>query len=218
MKNKRLKISLVVLGLLIIGIPGIDLIIAKSKTDRLVQGLLNSKNCTLELDSIGEQRIADMLMVEDPGFYSHKGLDFRSPGAGWTTISQGLVKLFYFKQFHPGLSKIRLMLITRLVFDPSVSKADQLKLFYSYAYLGNYNDGSEIHGFSNGAKFYFRKNFSELTHDEYLSLTAMLLNPNRYRIDKYPERNRERVERIKKLIRGECQPIDWKDCELEGCK
>ena len=109
-------------------------------------------------------------------------------------------------------------MVTRFVFNPAVEKENQLKLFYNYAYMGNDNDGHEIRGFYDAADFYFKKDFSELTGDEYLSLVAMLVNPTRYRVDKYPEKNSERVLRIKRLINKECQPTDWKDCELEGCK
>lgn len=218
MKKKVLKTSGLVIVILIFGLLTIDLIIAQLKTNQIVQELKSSESYILKLDSIDKQKINELLLVEDPIFYNHKGLDFKSLGAGWTTISQGLVKLLYFKKFKPGISKIRLILITRFVFDSSVSKETQLELFYNYAYLGNDNKGVQISGFLNASRFYFKKDFNDLSNDEYLSLIAMLINPGKYRIDKYPERNIERVLRIKKLINGDCKPNDWKDCELEGCK
>lgn len=218
MNKKFLIISGLIIVILIFGLLSIDIIIAKLKTSQVVQEFQNSENYYLKLDSVDEQKINQLLIVEDPIFYTHKGLDFKSPGAGWTTISQGLVKLLYFKKFQPGISKIRLILITRFVFDSSVSKDTQLELFYNYAYLGNDNEGVAISGFLNASRFYFKKDFNNLSNDEYLSLVTMLINPNQYRIDKYPEKNSERLLRIKKLINGECKPNDWKDCELEGCK
>ena len=217
MRKRIFKILGIVFIILLVGLPAIDLIIVRLKTNQIVQSLQNSENFILRLNSIETQKINELLLVEDPGFYNHKGIDFKSPGAGWTTISQGLVKLLYFKKFQPGISKIRLILITRFVFDTSVSKDTQLELFYNYAYLGNDDKGNEISGFLNASKFYFKKDFSNLSNDEYLSLIAMLINPNKYRIDKYPLRNAERLMRMKKLINGNCKPNNWKDCELEGC-
>ena len=218
MKIKILKTSGLIIIILIFILPCIDLIIAKLKTNQIVQKIQISENYNLKLDSIDEQKINELLIVEDPGFYNHKGLDFKSLGAGWTTISQGIVKLLYFKKFQPGIKKIRLILITRFVFNSSVSKDTQLELFYNYAYLGNDYNGVAICGFLNASRFYFKKDFNDISNDEYLSLIAMLINPNKYRIDKHPEWNKERLFRIKKLINGYCKPNDWKDCELEGCK
>ena len=35
-----------------------------------------------------------LIKVEDPDFYDHKGVDFKMPGEGITTITQGVVKNF----------------------------------------------------------------------------------------------------------------------------
>jgi len=213
-----MKNAILIILFLILALGCTDLIIAKIHTNKLVRDALISEDCTLKTENIDPGRIHALLRVEDPNFYGHKGLDFRSPGAGWTTISQGLVKKLYFRSFKPRLAKIRLILIARFIFHPSVEKEDQLRLFFNYAYMGNDSNGNEIRGFAKASWFYFQKDFQELGMDEYLSLVALLLNTARFRPDKYPEANAERIGRIKKYLEGDCVPSDWKDCELSGCK
>jgi hypothetical protein len=41
--------------------------------------------------------------VDDPDFYHHVGVDSRIRGAGYTTITQGIVKLLFFDEFELGL-------------------------------------------------------------------------------------------------------------------
>lgn len=218
MRKRIIKRAFIFVLLLITVLFTVDLIVAKYKTKRIVDKALHSPECELDISKIDKAKITQLLAIEDPEFYTHNGLDFHSPGAGWTTISQGLVKIFYFNNFRPGIRKIRLFYITRFVFDPSVPKNDQLSLFFNYAYFGNDDEGKVIRGFANAAKFFYKKSFDKLTNDEYLSLVASLMNPNQYRVDKYPENNKDRVSRIKRFLAGECHPVDWKDCELEGCK
>lgn len=63
-----------------------------------------------------------LLKVQDPKFYHHKGVDTTTPGTGVTTLSQGLVKIFYFDEFSPGIKKIKQTLIARFAFDPLTPK------------------------------------------------------------------------------------------------
>ena len=188
------------------------------RTRKMVAEALASEQCSFDIKDVDSARIDVLLAVEDPNFYTHKGIDMKTPGAGLTTITQGLVKYFYFKKFKPGIAKIRQTFIARFRFDPKISKDDQLTLFMNYAYLGNDNDGNEIRGFAFASNFYFGKDFHSLTEEEYLVLVAMLINPNQYRVDRFPGKNAERVRRIESLLAGECDPYDWRDCALEGCK
>ncbi|MBN1950990.1 MAG: transglycosylase domain-containing protein [Bacteroidales bacterium] len=214
MKTTGLYFCLATAGCLMITIS----LTARGKTEKMVAEALASEQCTLDIAGISQERIAMLLSVEDPNFYQHKGVDFKTPGAGYTTISQGLVKLFYFKKFKPGIAKIRQTFIARYRFDSRVSKHDQLWLFFNYAYLGNDDSGAEIRGFDEASGYYFKTDFFSLTRDEYLALVAMLINPNQFRPDKFPEKNAERVSRIRELLAGNCVPTDFRDCCFENCK
>ncbi len=158
-----------------------------------------------------------LLKVEDPAFYEHRGVDLTTAGAGFTTITQGDVKLLYFPEgFRPGIAKIRQTLIAWLVFDRLVSKDDQLRIYLNRAYLGSV-DGQVVHGFDQAARLYFGVPFSGLTEEQYISLVAMLPSPKNLGVRSEPARNAERSRRIRKLVDGQCRPAGMRDVYLDGC-
>jgi membrane carboxypeptidase/penicillin-binding protein len=190
---------------------------ARRATYGEISQALNSDLMLLELSELSKRQIDILLAVEDPQFYTHKGIDLRTPGAGMTTITQGLVKIHYFKPFKPGIRKIKQTLIARFALDPLVSKDDQLRLYINEIYMGSIR-GEELRGFAPAAQAYYGKPFSEITEDEFIGLVAMIIGPNTYNPIKNPEMHAERVLRIKRLISGEGQPIGWMDVYLEGCR
>lgn len=155
-----------------------------------------------------------LMRVEDPGFRRHRGVDFQTPGQGWTTITQALVKRLYFDRFTPGFGKIEQSLIARFVLSDAISKDEQLDLFLSLAYFGT-QDGRDIIGFRSAAVAYYGRALGELDSREFLSLVAMLPAPNELRPG--TARNNERVARIERLIDGACAPSGWGDVWLDGC-
>jgi membrane carboxypeptidase/penicillin-binding protein len=217
-----LKISLFIFPLifLILSIYLIsDILNAKSKTTKIINEELNKDSIILNLNDFSEHQLQILLKVEDPNFYQHKGVDIKTPGAGWTTITQGLVKIYYFnRNFKPGFlrfNKIRQTLIARFAYNSKISKKDQLRLFINEVYFGAF-EAKSIYGFNEAAKIYFNKPFKKLNENEYISLVATLVAPNKYSPNQ--TENAERVRRIRRLISGECQPVDFKDVFLEGCK
>ncbi len=189
--------------------------IARANTPGIIGRALHSREMTLALGDLSKRQIDILLKVEDPNFYEHKGVDLRTPGAGITTITQALVKEYYFKEFHPGLAKFRQSLIARFALDPLVSKDDQLRLFINRAYLG-YVDGKPVYGFANAAGVYFGKPFQRLTEDEYLALVAMVMAPDSFNAKKHPDANADRVSRIKLLISGKYTPKSLMDLYYGG--
>ena len=155
----------------------------------------------LALAELSSRQREILLKVEDPAFYTHGGVDLTTPGAGLTTISQGLVKILYFEKFEPGIAKIRQTLIAAFALDPLLGKDEQLRLFINLVGLG---EGTR--GFAEGARHYFAKNFGELDEDQYLALVAMIIAPQNFSLSRHPQRNQERVARIKRLIAGDYQP------------
>ncbi|MBI2212119.1 MAG: transglycosylase domain-containing protein [Acidobacteria bacterium] len=157
-----------------------------------------------------------LLAVEDPRFYEHHGVDFRTPGSGWTTISQALVKVLYFDGFRPGaLAKAEQSLLA-LGFDSAVSKRAQLDLFWNLAYFGRAGD-EDVIGFPRAAMVYFGRDVRALERREYLALVAMLIAPNRLSPDRHFAENAERVGRIERLLAGKCRPHSWRDVEYRDC-
>jgi membrane peptidoglycan carboxypeptidase len=158
-----------------------------------------------------------LLQVEDPGFYEHNGVDVSTPGAGMTTITQGLVKLHYFERFRPGLERKLRQSLMAVVLDRKMAKDLQLTLFLNTANLGMSQDGHVI-GFPAGAQAYFGKPFHRLERREFVSLVAMLIGPDHYHPYHHPDELAEREGRIEALLAGRCRPASWGDVLLDDCR
>ena len=208
-----IKVMLFIIAIVITGISLYYFVVileARSKTPKIVHHALKSERMQLALADLSDQQLEALLKIQDPNFYHHKGYDFETPGAGITSLSQGLVKQYYFDHFQPGLAKIKQTLIARFAFDPLTPKDTILKLFINDAYFGQH-DGKSIHGFEDAANFYFKKKFKALDWDEYLSLAAMIRGPYAFNYIDKREANRLRVQRIKKMLSGEYIPQDNSD-------
>ena len=189
------------------------------ETARIVARVEQSGNLPLTVDDFHGSRIEWLLKIQDPHFYQHRGVDWSTPGAGYTTMTQALVKrLFYPTGFKPGFLRWRKIqqIIIAVAFNSRVSKDEQLRLFVSLAYMGTQN-GNAVVGFSQGAQHYFGKTFQNLTDEEYLSLVALLLAPEQYSPATHLAANQERVARIHRLLAGACKPKGVADVEYVGC-
>lgn len=207
------KKILLVIGTVLLGVViyyFITVMDARIKTPEIVRHALQSDKMKLALTDLTVQQKEALLKIQDPNFYHHKGFDFKTPGAGVTSLSQGLVKFYYFDDFQPGIQKIKQTLIARFAFDPLTPKDTILKLFINEVYLGSQN-GHAIYGFENGAQFYFNKPFKALEWDEYLSLVAMIRAPLTFHYFNNKAANLERVQRIKRLLSGAYVPVDNSD-------
>jgi len=187
---------------------------ARTRTPALIADAL--KDTDPEIARLTPERIAILLAVEDPTFWTNDGTDFASPGAGATTISQGLGKLIYFDDFEPGLKKIELMLMTKYAMTPLVSKRDILNAFLNRAWMSR-DQAGPIYGFAEAARRYHGKPLSLLSDDEYLSLVAMLHSPAAMNPLRHPKENAQRVARIKRLLAHRCTPDGNTDVSLKGC-
>ncbi len=208
--KKKILLTLSFLLVLTTGYYLATILVARANTTEIVAAALASDSMKLELTDLSEQQLNALIKVQDPGFYTHNGVDFTTPGTGVTTISQGLVKMYYFENFKPGPQKIEQTLIARFAFDPLTPKETILKLFINEAYLGQTN-GKPLKGFEDASRFYFNKGFREVSWDEYLSLIAMIRAPFNFHYINKREANLERVERIKKMLNGEYIPVDNSD-------
>lgn len=187
---------------------------ARSNTQSYVAVAYSKWGDTVDVSEVGSERIGLLLAVEDPTFFKHRGVDLGTPGAGMTTLTQGLVKLLYFPNgFKQGLAKIRQTLIAQHALDALVSKDEQLRLFLNIAYFGTEN-GKPIHGFDSASKIYFGKGISELTNQEFLSLIAMFIGPNNLKPG--TDENQRRVESIQAFLAGKIIPASVLDVEYEG--
>jgi len=162
-------------------------------------------------------RQAMLLKVEDPTFWTNRGIDLSSPGAGMTTLSQGLGKRIFFNDFEPGLAKGELMALTRFALYPKVEKRRTLQAFLASAYFGTHQ-GRAVTGFADGAETWFGKPLSKLSDDEFVELEAMLLAPDSLKPGRDDAGRAERARRIKRLLANACRPTGLRDVRLEGCR
>jgi len=188
--------------------------LARRDTPALIRAAWTRIGSAIALADLPARRRSMLLAVEDPTFDWHHGVDLTTPGAGMTTITQGLVKLLYFpKGFKQGLAKIRQTLIAQYALDPLVSKNDQLHLFLNICYMGTHA-GAPVHGYADAARVYFGKGFSALTDDEFLALVAMHIKPDA--LQPGTAANAQRVQRMRRYLSGEYRPVDLLDVEYDG--
>ena len=76
-------------------------------TPKVVAQATSPDKLRLRLKDVPDDYQRILLTVEDPNFYSHHGIDLTTPGAGWTTITQGIVKIYFYNGFTPGIFRYR---------------------------------------------------------------------------------------------------------------
>lgn len=187
---------------------------ARAQTPELVRQAFADYGRSPTVGDLPQQRVDMLLRVEDPTFRTNHGVDLATPGAGMTTIAQGLVKLLYFPGgFKPGIGKIRQALIAQYAFDDLVSKDEQLDLYLNATYFGSV-DGKPVHGLEAAARTYFGKASTDLSDDEFLALIGMTIAPNALKPGT-PE-SAGRVERIRRYLAGEIAPASVLDVDYSG--
>ena len=203
----KIGTSVILLCLVFYGIYLADEIFSARKlTVEKIIPMLSNPNFQLKKTDLSPRQLEILLKVEDPTFFSHNGMDLSTPGAGITTITQGLVKLLYFDKFKPGIAKIKQTLIAVFALNSMVSKDEQLQLFLQLAYFGTDENKQPILGFSRASQAFFQIEFSQLNEDQFISLVATLIAPAIFSPLKNQKMNSDRVEKIKKLITGEYVP------------
>lgn len=188
--------------------------IAREQTPLLIAQAFQQHQPDIGLTQLSAQRLQMLLAIEDPQFYKHHGVDLTTRGAGMTTLTQGLVKILYYPEgFKQGIAKIRQTLIAQYALDAYTSKDQQLLLFLNLAYFGH-AEGQAIRGFSQAAHYYFHKEFSALSDEEFLSLVAMLIGPNHFKPN--TAAHTEHMQRIHAYLSGKQQPASVLDVEYKG--
>jgi membrane carboxypeptidase/penicillin-binding protein len=209
MKNK-IFLSLILLLVVILMYYALELILAYNKKDVLRIQYLSNEKLELAIDDLSKLQIDLLIKIQDPNFFHHKGVEFKAPGSGWTTITQSITKFMYFKNFKQGLKKIKQSLIARFITNNQFSKKEQLEIF-----INNMWFEKDVIGLKQASYFYYHKENKQLTTDEYLSIIAMIISPKKYNILKEPVKNKKRVDRIKRYLSEDYQPTGLFDIEYD---
>lgn len=165
--------------------------------------------------ALNQQRLHWLLSVEDPGFYSHAGVDLTTPGAGFTTLSQSLAKRLAFDEFKPGISKLR-QTGYALALESKLSKSQLITLFLDTVPMGRC-DGSWTVGFFNASERCFGLPANALSDDQFLGLVAVMIAPANYNLNAQDSSLERRIGLIKRLVEGQCEPNGVRDVWLDGC-
>jgi len=198
---KSVLVCLLAVAAVVVGYYSVAVVEARNKTPGIVASYYSSGAIKIPAKSLSARQLEILLKVEDPSFYEHHGVDFKTPGAGWTTITQALAKQFYFAEFRQGPMKIAQTLYARFALDPLVSKQQQLDIFINTLYYGN-----GTYGLLDAARYYYGKTPGELSEDEFISLSGSLIAPDQLNVEDHPEENSERVRRIKAMLDGTYTP------------
>lgn len=166
---------------------------------------------------LGTDRLALLIRVEDPDYWAHDGVDFTTPGAGATTITQSLSKRLAFKNFRKGLPKIR-QTAYALSLETHLSKDEILALALDRASMGRGPlGGKRVTGFFRASQAFFGAPPREVTEEEFAALVAVLIAPDALSLATPSKTRDERIRRIKRLAAGACAPASHGDVWLEGC-
>ena len=164
---------------------------------------------------LGPGRIDQLLMVEDPGFWTHSGTDWTTSGSGLTTLTQSVGKRVGFDNFRPGLQKIRLVGYA-IGLESKLSKPQILALYLDTVWMGRGPSGSMV-GMFNASEQVFGKPPSALNQREFLTLVAVSISPRTLTLASPNSALIERRARIERLVERQCRPAGLRDVWLEGC-
>ena len=164
---------------------------------------------------LGTERIDQLLQVQDPGFWTHAGVDLTTPGAGITTMTQSLAKRVGFRSFRPGFRKIR-QTGYALGLEQRLSKQQIIALFLDTAEMGRGPEGW-MTGFFKASELVFGRSVAALEDREFLSLVAVMISPARFDLLSDDPGLADRLRRIERLVSSRCTPNSVGDVWLEGC-
>ena len=152
-----------------------------------------------------------VVSVEDKHFFSHGGFDlFRILRAafvdlkagrkeqGASTLSMQLARILWLAPEKNWKRKAEELLIT-MHLEHKLSKQQIFAYYANQVYLGRLGTFS-IHGFGEASRAYFGKDISQLNLPEAAMLAGIVQRPSYYNPFRYPDRVRERRNRVLHLM------------------
>ena len=171
---------------------------------------LNTTYSALLLDQHPKALTNMLLLVEDQSFFEHPGVDFKEiarvlrdylfynkPMRGASTLTQQLVKNTLLTRDQTIERKLNEALMA-LLLEYSFDKEFILNRYMNSVYLGQQGNRA-IHGFANGAQFYFHKSIDSVSLEEMATLVALVKGPSFYHPIKHAQRLAERRQLVLSL-------------------
>lgn len=216
--KRALKIMATVLVVLVVGLAGYG---ALGYWDAIRQSDIYAPTADALIadgrgpDGLGAERLRQRVLVQDPGYLEHGGIDLSTQGAGLTTISQSLSKRLGFDVFRPGIGKIRQTGFA-LGLESQLSKDQILALWLDTVEMGRGPDGW-MTGFFHASESIYGRPLMGVSDQEYYSLLAVPIAPSQFRLLEEDDALDDRSSRIARLISGDCRPEGQRDVWLDGC-
>jgi len=156
-----------------------------------------------------------VIAIEDVRFLEHHGVSFRGTVRallknlmalrwvqGGSTITQQLMKNLFFTKKKSIERKFKEALFAFLT-EQRYSKEAILEAYLNEVYLGQWGT-HEIHGVSEGARYYFNRPLTEITLAQSATLAAILQSPNTHDPHRFPDRAITRRNLVlKKMLEAE---------------
>jgi membrane carboxypeptidase/penicillin-binding protein len=211
LKKIALRVAIVVIFAVLM--LGVGIWYARKVTPRAMDKM-RSEPLSMKVSELTGEQLAELILVCDPDFYTHKGVSLHAPG--FRTIPLRLVEQYYFKGYQAWL-EMPPAIINAWELNRHMPKDEQLVVFVNNFDFGLSRE-HDVRGFQDAAQYFYDKKFRELNRDEYLSILAMLADPEKYHIQGEALANIERTKRIKNMLDGKCKASSVFDVELKNCK
>ncbi len=148
-----------------------------------------------------------ILTAEDRAYYDHSGVNLKAMARavlanaqeggyaqGGSTLTMQVVRNLVQRREKTIDRKLREMVYAWAI-DDHLGKDGVLQMYLDAPYLGQ-KGGLSICGFAAAARHYYDKDVRELTLDEAATLAAILPAPGKFAPDRFPERAKERRDRV----------------------
>ena len=153
-----------------------------------------------------------ILAAEDRDYYEHHGVNFSAMARavfvnaqegtyaqGGSTLTMQVVRNLAQRREKTVLRKLREMVFAMAI-DDHLGKDGVLQMYLDAPYLGQRGSLS-VCGFESASQHYFGKSARDITLEEAATLAAILPAPGRFAPDRYPDRARERRDRVLAAMR-----------------
>jgi membrane carboxypeptidase/penicillin-binding protein len=210
---KKIALRIAIVLIFVVLMLGVGLWYAHKVTPRAINKM-RSEPLSMKVSELTGEQLAELILVCDPDFYTHRGVSLHAPG--FRTIPHRLAEQYYFKGYQAWL-EMPVAVINAWTLNRHMPKDEQLLIFVNNFDFGLSRE-HDVRGFQEAAHYFYDKKFRELNRDEYLSILATLTNPEKYHIQGEALANIERTKRIKNMLDGKCKASSVFDVELKNCK
>jgi len=171
------------------------------------------KRVIVSFDQIPPVLVKAVSSAEDKHFFTHEGIDvpriikaayvdlrYHKKQQGASTLTMQLVRDLYLEPDKRWKRKIAETMMTIHV-EHEWSKKKIFETYANEVYLGRQASYS-IHGFAEGAQFFFGKRLADITLSEAATLAGMVQRPSHFNPYRNPEATKERRDIVLSLMRA----------------